>query len=154
MNSIVEKIYEKSTKENILYAAGILSVFYITKSTFGFFFSFLGSNNKNKEIRSILEKEKSKFIADPPQFTKYEMSYLMYLKILDTAYRKEYSDFNNNRLKIFNADNIYRYIKCVEQFLKDLKLIEQEILKIVFDDLKIDWESSEIEFNYDKLNIR
>jgi hypothetical protein len=108
MNSIVDKIYEKSTKENILYAAGIFSALYIAKSTLGLFSSFFKNNSKNKEIKSILEKEKAKLNADPSQFTKYDISYLLYLKILNTAYRREFSDFNKNRLKIFNADNIYK----------------------------------------------
>jgi hypothetical protein len=154
MNSVIEKIYEKSSKENILYAAGIMSFLYITKSTFGMISSFYRNNSKKKEIKTILEKEKTKFMADNSKFTKYEQSYLLYLKVLNTAYRKEFAEFNKNRLKIFNGDNIYKYIKCVKEFLKNLKFIEQDILKIIFNDLKVDEDGSESEFNIEKLNIR
>ena len=154
MNSIVDKFYDKATKENILYAAGIISVFYIAKSTFGLFSSYFKNNRKYKEIKAILEKEKTKLMADQTQFSKFDLSYLLYLKILNQSYRKEFCEFNKNRLKIFNADNIYKYINCVEQFIRDLKFIEQDIFKIIFDDLKIDSESSEINFNCDKINIK
>ena len=154
MNSFLDKVYERATKENILYAAGIISALYIVKSTFGMISSCFANNNNTKEILGILEKEKAKLIADPTQFTKYELSYLLYMKILNSAYRKELTDFSKNRFRIFNADNIYKYINCVDQFLKNLKFIEQEILIIIFEDLKIDSESTEIEFNYDKLNLR
>ena len=154
MNSYLDIVYEKATKENILYAAGIVSVLYIAKSTFGLISSYFANNNKNNEILEILAKEKAKLIADSSQFTKYELSYLLYLKILNSAYKKELNEFNKNRLRIFNADNIYKYIDCVNQYLKNLKFIEQDILAVIFEDLKIDSQSTEIEFNYDKLNIR
>ena len=62
--------------------------------------------------------------------------------------------FNKNRLKIFNGDNIYKYIKCVKEFLKNLKFFEQDILKIIFNDLKVEEDRSVSEFNIEKLNIR
>jgi hypothetical protein len=154
MNSYLDIVYEKATKENILYAAGIVSVLYIAKSTFGLISSYFANNNKNNEILEILAKEKAKLIADSSQFTKYELSYLLYLKILNSGYKKELIEFNKNRLRIFNADNIYKYIDCVNQYLKNLKFIEQDILAVIFEDLKIDSQSTEIEFNYDKLNLR
>jgi len=153
MNSYFDKVYEKATKENIFYAAGIVSLLYIAKSTFGMISSYFANNKKNKEILEILAKEKAKLTADSSQLTKYELSYLFYLKILNSAYKKELVEFNKNRLRIFNADNIYKYIDCVNQYLKNLKFTEQDILAIVFEDLKIDLQSTEIEFNYDKFNI-
>jgi len=154
MNTVIEKIYEKSSKENILYAAGIISVLYITKSTFGMISSYFRNNSKRREIKTILDKEKPKSMADNLKFTKYEQSYLLYLKVLNTAYRKEFAEFNKNRLRIFNGDNIYKYIKCIEEFLRNLKFIEQDILQMIFNDLKIEEDLSESEFNIDKLNIR
>jgi hypothetical protein len=158
MTSIINGIYENSLKQNVVNFLAIGGGIYILKSSYNFITNYFKEKNENKEIKILIEKEKSKINTDlslsqnQNYNKKNEIVFSLYFKILNTVYKKNFSTFNKKRLIIFNNDDIEKYINYVEEFLKNLKYVEENILRIIHEELKLDPESNDLK--YDKINIR
>jgi hypothetical protein len=131
-------LLENSLKQNLLYIMAVGGAFYISKSTYDFFINLIKERNENKEIKNLLQKEKLKISQEILKNSKNEICLQLYYKILNTVYKKDLLNFNKKRREIFNLDDIEKYITFCEEYLKDLKLIEENIFKIIYSDLKID----------------
>ena len=66
---------------------------------------------------------------------KQEIAYLCYLKILNGTYSKEIDSFEKERYKIFETNDLDKYLICIENFNNNFKLIEHNILKEIYLDL-------------------
>ena len=131
-------LMESSLKQKLLYFLAFGSTLYITRSTYSFFSNILKERNENKEIKHIIEKEKSKSDFNLEQSNVEEKSVYLYYKILNSVYKKETSNFNKKRREIYKLDDIEKYYRFVKEHLRDLKIIEENIFRIIYDELNID----------------
>jgi hypothetical protein len=132
-------ILENSLKQNLLYISAIASSFYISKSLYDFIKSIKIERKRNKEIKRILESEKSE-LGNESNLSKEQIIYLYY-KILFTVYNKEYTEFNSSKRKILKGNNILQYINYIKQF----EIFDEEILKSIYEEF--DLEESSVDLN-------
>lgn len=144
-------ITRNSIRQNITYLLAVFGAGYILKSSYDVISSYLKDLNYNREISKIIENEKATINQELSADSKLQICFYLYYKILQTVYTKELSDFDKKRRFYFELDYLDKYISCVEEFLKNLKLIEQNILLIVNDSLKLEGSNYT---NQDKFNIK
>lgn len=145
-------IMQNSLKQNLLYVLAIGGVCYISKSTYDFIFNLFKEKNQFKEIKNLIQKERAKLSNEQIATIQQEFILNLYYKILHTVYKKEIQNFNLKRRELFNIDDIERYLLFVEDYLKDLKLNEESIFRIIYDELKLDFSIDILKA--DKLDIK
>ena len=151
----VNSILNNSVKHNLMYAMAVGGVIYITKSTYDIFSNLLRERNENKEIKNLIEKEKLKFKPENlnNENFKYEICVYLYYKILNSVYKKEIAKFNIKRRDIFASEDIEKYWNYLIEYIKNIKLREESIIRTIYDELKID-ENQQEELKPEKINIR
>jgi hypothetical protein len=147
----MDQYLNSTAKNNMLNILAIGGGIYVLKSIYDTISGYFKESNEIKQIKSIIEKDKSLNNSEMSRLSKNEICYLLYLNILHTVYRKHISSFNKRRLALFKSDDMKSYIACIEDYLEKSKLIEQNILQIIFEELKIEKEGSD--FTYEKINI-
>jgi hypothetical protein len=153
--NLINSILENSLKQNLVYVMAVGGACYITKSTYDLFSNIYRDRNENKEIKNLLEKEKLKINPENLNNITFrnEICVYLYYKILNTVFKKEISKFNKKRREIFLFNDTEKYYNYVNDYIRNLKLREENIFKIIYDELKID-ESSLEEFKPEKLVMR
>jgi hypothetical protein len=151
----INSILENSLKQNLMYVMAVGGAAYITKSTYDLFSNLIRERNENKEIKNLIEKEKLKFNPENLNNENYknELCVYLYYKILNTVFKKEIAIFNKKRREIFASEDLEKYWNYLIEYIKNLKLREENILKIIYDELKID-ESQQEELKPEKLDIK
>lgn len=156
MSFLINVISESSTKQKITYSLALGGALYLIKSFYEKLGNFFKERNENKEIIQLIEREKEKFkinnlnLNDPK--TKNEVAYFLYYKVLYNVYKNEFAKYSKKRMQIFLTDDLDKYNLYVQDFLKNLKFIEQNILQIIYLELNID--ENEIQSEKDNINLK
>jgi hypothetical protein len=129
-------------KQNVVYVLAIGGICYIVKSTYDYFSSSLKEKKENRQIKSLIEKEKSNITSDviKNKNSKHmkEIYFYIYYKVLYTVYQGEFSDFIKKRRKFFSSSDVGNYFNYSLEFIKNIRPVEQNIFQHISEELDVD----------------
>ena len=139
------------SKPYLIYFLSACSGIYILKSSYNFISNYFKEKNTKKEILKIIDNYRQ-LIDNNRHLSKHEQCFLMYYVILNSLYKKELTEYDENRRK--NINDLELYIQIVEKSSKVIKSIEENILQIVFNEFQEDGEHSDNENHVNTKEIK
>lgn len=153
------KDIKRGISNNIYFIAAAVSGCYLLKASYDSISSYRQRSNLAKEIRVIIDDEKTKQ-SDPENTTdkNVEFCYYLYYKCLKTILSKEFKAFDLKRREYFNKEKTEQYCSHVVNFYRSIKPTEQLIIKQIMLELALnenfDSQVKVNDFDFNSINRR